>query len=379
MQNNLGYIGRPIGGCVGTFLQESMSYVKALSRRPRSPHDFAVKPATGMEAPRMLAVGTGGNKFYELLVEAHEIRVATGKDWDVLTGISAGALLCGLISMIPLNDADTFEHDLSQAKAQFVEDVSASPFRPWVPFGAFASALFAVMFGKPSIFKGNGKFVRKEFDDHRFRSSGRRLLVGIFDQTTQQYRTVDSHWHSGREVQTAIAASCAVPVVVPGVHFKGHLCRDGGMVHTIPIKEMIAFVRRHEGKSRVHIDLLVSDGMKTAPAPRRKPNATQAMLDVCTSLVWLNLQRDLRQLVRHLLTPRGAKHQEVEIVLARLRSGEQRNFDMPWGTMRVVSPVDLNPRRAPRTTFRVPQRDTARALMERGVEAAQAALTKNKL
>lgn len=357
-----------------------MSQVKSQVRRqPRSLNQLLVEPAVGMQEPRMLAVGTGGNKFYELLVEAHELRVATGKDWDVLAGISAGALLCGLISMIPLNDAETFEHDLRQAKAQFVEDASASPFRPWVPFGAFASALFAVMFGKPSIFKGNGKFVRQEFDNQRFRRSGRRLLVGVFDQTQQQYRTVDSNWHSGREVQTAIAASCAVPVVVPGIHFKGHLCRDGGMVHTIPIKEMIAFVKRNEGKTRVHIDLLVSDGLKAAPQPRSNPNVTQAMLDVCTSLVWLNLQRDLRQLVQRLLSPPGADRAQVEQVLTRLRSGKQRNFSMPWGTMRVVSPVDLNPRRAPRTTFRVPKRDTATALMQQGVEAAKAALTKNKL
>ena len=47
---------------------------------------------------------------------------------------------------------------------------------------------------------------------------------------------------------------------------------------------------------------------------------------------------------------------------------------MVWGTMRVVSPVDLNPRRAPRTTFRVPQRKRHELFWIRGTEAAQAAL-----
>ena len=69
----------------------------------------------------------------------------------------------------------------------------------------------------------------------------------------------------------------------------------------------------------------------------------------------------------------------VDNVLDRLRGGEQRNFDMPWGSLRVVSPVDLGPRRTPRTTFRVPHRDTATALLDRGTEAARRALRKNKL
>ena len=329
--------------------------------------------------PRMLAIGSGGNKFIELLAEAHELRVRTGKDWEVLAGISAGALLCGLISMIPLNDAKAFERDLTRAREKFIHSSKSSPFRPWVPLGAFASALFAVMFDKPSVFRGNGKFVRKEFDNNRFRESGRRLLVGIFDQTRQQYRTVDSKWHSGQDITQAIAASCAVPVVVPGIHFHGHLCRDGGICHTLPVNEIFQFVKRHRGVARVHVDLLVSDGLRTAPPPRDKPNVTQAMLDVCTSLVWLNLQRDLRRLVATLLVPQGSKAAEVDEVLNRVRSGEQRNFDMPWGTMRIVSPVDLNPRRTPRTTFRVPHRDTAEALLDRGTKAAQAALKKNKL
>ena len=129
----------------------------------------------------------------------------------------------------------------------------------------------------------------------------------------------------------------------------------------------------------MHVDLLVSDGLRAAPHPRAQPNVTQSMLDVCTSLVWLNLQRDLRQLVKTLLVPAGANAAEVDNVLDRLRGGEQRNFDMPWGSLRVVSPVDLGPRRTPRTTFRVPHRDTATALLDRGTEAARRALRKNKL
>ena len=98
---------------------------------------------------------------------------------------------------------------------------------------------------------------------------------------------------------------------------------------------------------------------------------TSSLTDMCTSLVWRNLQNDLRYLVCKLLVDKPG---DAERVLWALRTGKQRNFERPWGTLRVVSPVDLGPRRRVRTGFRVPQRQTTRRLRAAGVRAAQAAL-----
>lgn len=318
----------------------------------------------------MLAVATGGNRFIELLAEASVLRNSTGKDWDTLCGISAGALLCGLISMIPMDDVEAFNSAMSRATEQFTKDASASPFRPWIPLAGFASALFAVLF-KPSLYQGNAEFVKSEFDKQKFHASGRRLLVGVFDNTLQKYKTVDSKFHSPLDMRRAIAASSAVPVVTPPQMFQGHLCRDGGMVHTVPVREIVAFVQGHRRQWPVHVDLLISDGIQQAPPPKSKTTVTTSMLDVCTSMVWLNLQRDLRQLVRKLLTDTT---DDVENVLWTLRSGKQRNFERQWGTLRVVSPIDLAPRRRVRTKFRVPTKSTAMQLMREGKTAAEAAL-----
>ena len=99
------------------------------------------------------------------------------------------------------------------------------------------------------------------------------------------------------------------------------------------------------------------------------------MLDVCSSMVWLNLQRDLRELVTRLLTDSKA---DVESVLWQLRTGKIRNFERAWGTLRVVSPVDLGPRRRVRkrygVKFAVPTNQTAKELIREGREAADAAL-----
>lgn len=320
--------------------------------------------------PRMLAVGSGGNKFIELLEEVRVLRNA-GQDWDTLAGISAGALLCGMVSMLPYGALEPFNAKLADATRQFAEDTRASPFRPWVPLGAYASALFAVLFQKPALFRGNTDWVRKKFDPRQFHASGRRLMVGVFDNTLQKYKTVDSRFHGARDLGLAIAASAAVPVVCPPVlDAHKHLCRDGGMVHSIPSREIVAWVRGH-GRQRVHVDLLISDALETAPAPSEKTTVTSSLTDMCTSLVWRNLQNDLRYLVCKLLADKPG---DAERVLWALRTGKQRNFERPWGTMRVVSPVDLGPRRRVRTGFRVPRRQTTRQLRAAGVRAAQAAL-----
>ena len=58
-----------------------MSYMK---RRAQPPG--ASKPPGASSAPRMLAIGSGGNKFIELLAEAHELRVSTGESLGQAVG-----------------------------------------------------------------------------------------------------------------------------------------------------------------------------------------------------------------------------------------------------------------------------------------------------
>ena len=332
------------------------------------------KAAAAARKPRLLAVGSGGNRFLELLEAARVIRNRTGEDWETMCGISAGALLCGMISMLPMDDLDAFNAKVDDAVRKFTCDASATPFQPWLPLGAFASALFALMF-RPALYQGNKSFIKREFDGEKFHASGRRLLVGVFDNSLQKYKTVDSKFHTAMDMRRAITASSAVPAVVPSVLLDGHVCKDGGMVHCIPVKEIIAFVQGHRRQWPVHVDLLISDGIQTPPQPHARESVTSSMLDVCSSMVWLNLQRDLRELVSRLLTDRRA---DVESVLWQLRTGKIRNFKRAWGTLRVVSPVDLGPRRRVRkrygVKFAVPTSQTAKELIREGREAADAAL-----
>lgn len=323
-------------------------------------------------ARRLISIGSGGQRFIELLSACHELRRLENKDWDVAAGISAGALVAGLLSQIPKDDYAIFDHDFTRAREKFLKGHEASPYQPRVALGQWANALFCVLFGKSSLYKGMSSFVNKEFDEERFEKAKRQLLVGVYDNESQSYVTVDSKVESADVVRQALIASCSIPVAMPEAFVEGRRCRDGGLVHTIPVRETLAFIeenRRNNVPS--HVDLLISDAIETPPPPKPgKSTVTSSLMEVTVSLVWLNLERDLMELS----TVLGDTRMEQQKALHLLRSGEQRNFTRPWGTLRVVAPMCLEPRRKVRTSFAVPDDKTSRELMREGIAAARASM-----
>ena len=322
---------------------------------------------------RLIGIGTGGNRFIELLAATHELRKLEQKDWDVAAGISAGALVAGLISQIPKGDYDTFDHDFTRARKKFLEDHSASPFQPRYPLGQYFNAVLCMLFGRPSLFRGMSEFVDKEFDQERFKKANRQLLVGVYDNETQSYRTVSSEKETTGVVRQAIIASCSIPVAMPEASVDGiGRCRDGGLVHTIPVQECLHFISENTRQGiQSHIDLLISDAIQTPRASNPgKSTVTSSLLDVTVSIVWKNLERDLVQLSEVL----GDTRQEQQTALHLLRCGDKRNFTRPWGTIRIIAPISLKPKRKTRVSFRVPDTEQSKELVKQGIAAARASM-----
>ena len=322
---------------------------------------------------RMVSIGTGGNRFLELMVATHELRKLEKKDWDVCAGISAGSLVAAMISQIPKGDYETFDHDFTRARKKFLEDHSASPFQPRYPLGQYFNAVLCMLFGKPSLFRGMSEFVNKEFDQERFKKANRQLLIGVYDNETQSYKTVDSEKETTDVVRQAIIASCSIPVAMPVATVDGiGRCRDGGLLHTIPVRACIEFINENTRQGiQSHIDLLISDAIQTPPAPKPgQPTVTSSLLDVTVSMVWRNLERDLLRLSEIL----GDTVQEQQKALHLLRSGHQHNFTRPWGTIRIVAPISLEPKRKTRVSFRVPDPEQSKELIKQGIAAARSSM-----
>lgn len=325
------------------------------------------------EARRMIGIGTGGNRYHELLAATHELRKLEQKDWDVCAGISAGSLVAAMISQIKKGDFETFDHDFTKARENFLQDHNASPFQPRYPLGQYFNAVMCMVFGKPSLYKGMSAFVNQEFDEDRFKKAGRQLLIGVYDNETQSYKTVNSRDATTNAVRQAIIASCSIPVAMPVQSVDGiGRCRDGGLVHCIPVRECIHFIKENTREGvQSHIDLLISDAIQTPPTPRPgEPSVTSSLLDATVSLVWRNLERDLVELS----TVLGDTTQEQQTQLHLLRSGKKKNFTRPWGTIRIVAPISLEPKRKERVSFRVLTRKQIRRLNEQGVAAARSSM-----
>lgn len=331
------------------------------------------RSSKGEKERRFIGIGSGGNKFPELLSATHELRKLEKKDWDVCAGISAGCLVAALVSQIKKDDWETFDHDFTKARTKFLEDHSASPFQPRFPLGQYFNAVLCMLFGMPSLFKGMSEFVDKEFDQERFKKANRQLLIGVFDNETQAYKTVDSSKETTEVVRQAIVASCSIPVAMPVANVDGiGRCRDGGLYHTIPVEECLGFIDENNRSGvQSHVDLLISDAIDTPPAPREGASTvTSSLLDVTSSLVWTNLERDLVRLSEVL----GDTRQEQQKALHLLRTGQQRNFTRPWGTMRIVAPISLEPKREKRTKFNIPDTKQSKDLIEKGIAAARASM-----
>ena len=324
------------------------------------------------QVPKLLACGSGGNRFMTLVAECLALRnaMSPGEDWCCACGVSAGALLAALVGTIKFGDLDEFNARFHRAKCQFQNGDDSSPYHAWIDMGSFFNANFALLWNKPSLFHGNKEFIKREMRQHAIKASGRRVQVGYFDEVTQRYCTADSKWHNFKTLRDAVTASCAVPVALPPGCVQGHRARDGGIVHTIPCNEIVRWVESYKGTSRVHVDLLLSDGINLPPRPSTKPTVISSATDLSSSIVWLNLQRDLRALCRRLLCD---SRDQLDEVVMNLRNGKTRYFERPWGTMRVVAPVDLTPKRLVRTSFRVPDKKITDLLAQLGEDAVRRA------
>jgi NTE family protein len=194
---------------------------------------------------------------------------------DVLVGTSVGALNAGFVASRPQTPATADE--LAALWRKLRRD-HVFPVRPWTIAG--------------------GLFARR---DHIVPASGlRRLLRAHLEFDDLAAAPVPVHavafdLDSGREVLlsagpavNALAASAAVPGVLPSVPFAGRRLVDGGVANNTPISHAVAL-----GAERIYV--LTTEDPAT---PRRRARASSALaagLDGIAVLVGNRLAADLER------------------------------------------------------------------------------------
>lgn len=203
-------------------------------------------PPIHQSGPRLLALSAGGDRGAVLVGMLHGLYRVGGRnrvDWREIAGISAGAIVGGLVSQtLP----ETFDQKMEHAKDLF-ELGGFHVVEPHTRWGFYINAIDALWY-YDSLYSNAPmcKLIDENFNENL---SFTKLKVGAYNKDTCEYETFTDN------LQTAIVASASVPIVFPAVQIGSHKYQDGGMRHIIPVEEIFEFIKEHP--SGCEIDVMI--------------------------------------------------------------------------------------------------------------------------
>ena len=198
---------------------------------------------------RALVLSGGGVKgAYQSGVLCHLI-LDLGRQYDILCGVSVGALNCSFLSMfIKEEEKQGFERLL-----QFWLTVNNDKiWKRWFPFGKLHALWLKSLFNSQPLIDTVHQYVNLD----AIRKSGRQVSVGAVSLTTGQYR---SFTQDDDSFVDGVLASSAFPSGLKPIFIDGELYTDGGVKHVTPLKEAINL-----GATEVDM-ILCAPTMSTAP------------------------------------------------------------------------------------------------------------------
>jgi len=150
-------------------------------------------------------------------------------DYDLLCGVSVGALNCGVLATVLLGQPVTAVNKLT---AFWKGLTTAKVRKDWPIFGP-AAALW-----KPSVYDSTplAAWAYKELTPKLLRASGRTLAVGAVCWETGEYRVADQ---TSDDITSWVVASASYPAMLSPVKIGGKLWTDGGLREVTPLGEAI--------------------------------------------------------------------------------------------------------------------------------------------
>lgn len=152
-----------------------------------------------------------------------------GLDYEILCGVSVGALNTGFISQYPLGDGKRACQNLRDIWAQVNNDRIR---KPWRVFGKLASLW------KPSIFNSQPliDWIMSGISAEAVKKSGRTVRIGAVAWDTGEFAFGTEQ---DADFPKWVAASASFPVFLLPVEIQGRLWSDGGIRNVTPIGEAI--------------------------------------------------------------------------------------------------------------------------------------------
>jgi len=188
---------------------------------------------------RGLVLSGGGSKgAYQ--VGVLKALMEEGRQYDVVSGVSVGALIGAHMAMYPPEkQAENFE-GLFKIWTESVKG-NKSVYKPWAPW--VLTYLWSFWKGGIYSMKPLRDILAKEMNTEEMRKSGVEFEVGVVSLQSGKYRSVNLTSDPGNN-QLAVDwvwASCIFPVLFPAVEIGGEQWVDGGLRNTIPILDVLKY------------------------------------------------------------------------------------------------------------------------------------------
>lgn len=260
------------------------------------------EPPTGPTGPRLLALSAGGDRGAVLVGMLHGLYRVEGKErvnWRQITGISAGAIVGGLVSQtLP----ETFDKNMEHAKDLF-ELGGFHVVQPHTRWGFYINAIDALWY-YDSLYSNAPmcKLIEENFNENL---SFTPLKVGAYNKDTCEYETFTDN------LKTAIIASASVPIVFPAVQIGLHKYQDGALRHIIPVEEIFQFIK--ENPLGCEIDVMICYPINCyelffkATTPEGYLPLIEESFRVMTDQMLSTLNNDLKEIANYL----GIPHEEI--------------------------------------------------------------------
>lgn len=178
---------------------------------------------------RALVLSGGGVKgAYQIGVLKHLI-MDLGRQYDVLCGVSVGALNTSFLSMFSKEE----EKEGFQSLLDFWLTVDNDKvWKSWCPFGKVHALWLKSMYNSQPLIDT----VHSRLKLDAIRKSGRKVCVGAVSLTTGEYK---SFTQDDDSFVDGVLASSAFPSGLKPILIDGDLYTDGGVKHVTPLKEAI--------------------------------------------------------------------------------------------------------------------------------------------
>lgn len=248
---------------------------------------------------RALVLSGGGVKGAYQVGALKKWLVEDKLDYEILRGVSVGALNAGYLSQSKLGEIDEAYQRLLRLWGIVKDD---KVYKSWWPLGVVHSLW------QPSVLDSQPllEWVTRDLDETAVAESGRDVAVGATSWDTGEYRMANA---SEPDFAKWVVASASFPIFLSPVELEGQLWTDGGIRNVTPLASAI-----QAGADEIDV-IMTSDPDLPNPWPTRKKHAIPDYVERAFDLMNDQIMRaDLKVCdLKNEIAGIGSKYRKIQV------------------------------------------------------------------